>query len=158
MAAVNEINYVKHERKLLKICSYNPLYMSLKDPGPCVVLCIVLPMSWNKVAKKILTMIQSHLSIIWNMKRCINFTICMYSVLGSLTPASIRSIVPVSRSTLSAVGSVDSGLTSTLTSLGVTRLHESCRGITVTLTTTRAWVEPKRAILKANIFPGKKRI
>lgn len=73
-------------------------------------------------------------------------SVWMYAMY-SLTPASIGSVVPVSRSTLSAVGSVDSGLTGTLTVLRVTRLDESRRGIAVALTTAGARVEAKRAIL-----------
>jgi len=61
----------------------------------------------------------------------------------ALTLASVGSVVPESRSALSAARPVDSGLTGALTALMVTRLYESGRGVAVTLTAAGARFKAK---------------
>lgn len=86
--------------------------------------------------------------------KIVNNCFAVHCVMHSLTLASVRSVVPVSRSALFAVRPVDSGLTGALTALRVTRLDESCRGVAVTLTAAGARLETKGAVLRGETDSG----
>lgn len=65
-----------------------------------------------------------------------------------LTLAAVGSVVPVSRSTLSAGQPIDAGLAGALTALRVTRLDERSRRVAVALTAAGTRVEAVRAVLR----------